>query len=170
MVDRITIGPPGSILDWDNWGKPVTDAVNEHDVSIQNLISPGWTSYTPTWTSSGTQPAINNGTLTGRYRRVAASDLVIAEVRVAMGSTTTFGTGFYSWSLPVSASASALLFTSGSANLFDISALTRFGASAKLDTATTVILNAHNGTIAQTVPFTWANGDDIRFTVQYEAA
>ena len=29
MVNRITIGPPGSILDWDNWGKPITDAVNE---------------------------------------------------------------------------------------------------------------------------------------------
>jgi len=29
MTDRITIGPPGSILDWDNWGKPVTDAIND---------------------------------------------------------------------------------------------------------------------------------------------
>jgi hypothetical protein len=137
---------------------------------IDSLTDPNWTSYTTTWAASGTAPAIGNGTLAARYRRSASSDLVIAEVRMAMGSTTTYGTGFYSWTLPFTAASNANLFTSGKANLYDSSALTRFGASAKLDSVTTVILNAHNGTIGQTIPFTWANGDEIRWTVQYEAA
>ena len=31
MPNRINIGAKGTKLDWDNWGKPITDAVNEHD-------------------------------------------------------------------------------------------------------------------------------------------
>lgn len=34
MANRINIGPKGSKLDWDNWGKPITDAVNDHDARL----------------------------------------------------------------------------------------------------------------------------------------
>jgi hypothetical protein len=34
VTNRINIGPKGSKLDWDNWGKPITDAVNEHDTRL----------------------------------------------------------------------------------------------------------------------------------------
>lgn len=34
MTTRVFIGPPGTELDWDNWGKPITDIVNEHDGRI----------------------------------------------------------------------------------------------------------------------------------------
>lgn len=37
MSTRITIGPPGTKLDWDNWGKPVTDLLNEFDGRIASL-------------------------------------------------------------------------------------------------------------------------------------
>lgn len=40
MANRINIGPPGSILDWDNWGSVVTNLLNEYDTSIANLTSP----------------------------------------------------------------------------------------------------------------------------------
>lgn len=36
MANRVNIGPKGSKLDWDNWGKPITDAVNDHDVQLLN--------------------------------------------------------------------------------------------------------------------------------------
>jgi hypothetical protein len=39
MPIRITIGPPGTKLDWDNWGKPVTDVINEHDDRIAAIES-----------------------------------------------------------------------------------------------------------------------------------
>lgn len=35
MAD-IIIGPKGSKLDWDNWGKPMTDAVNSHSSQLAN--------------------------------------------------------------------------------------------------------------------------------------
>ena len=56
-----------------------------------------WTTYAPTWTSS-TNPSIGNGTLSGRYRRIGKTvDIVVT---MAAGSTTTFGAGAYSFSLP----------------------------------------------------------------------
>jgi hypothetical protein len=34
MVNRIVVPMPNGKLDWDNWGKPITDAVNQHDTFI----------------------------------------------------------------------------------------------------------------------------------------
>ena len=63
--------------------------------------SPSWTAYTPTWTSSGTAPAIGNGTLQGSYLQVGK--LVYTHIYWKAGSTTTFGTGVYFLSLPFTA-------------------------------------------------------------------
>jgi hypothetical protein len=52
-MPRIVIGPPGSILDWDNWGKPVTDAINEFDVTIsRRIIARGQRATTSTTTTT----------------------------------------------------------------------------------------------------------------------
>lgn len=46
MANRINIGPKGSKLDWDNWGKPVTDAINEYDTEIIALTPGAWSTIT----------------------------------------------------------------------------------------------------------------------------
>lgn len=81
-----TAGSPGT---WNQVGLPNT----------------AWTSYTPTWSSSGTQPSIGNGSLIGRYVRQGK----MCSVRIALkgGSTTTVGTGGYSFALPFSAAITA---------------------------------------------------------------
>jgi hypothetical protein len=53
VATRITIGPPGSKLDWDNWGKPVTDLLNEHDDRIV-VLEAQQTSAQLAWTQNGT--------------------------------------------------------------------------------------------------------------------
>ena len=58
-----------------------------------------WTTYTPTWYSSGVQPTIGNGTLTGRYVQIGAT--IIGEIRLVLGTTTNRGTGTYRFSLPL---------------------------------------------------------------------
>ena len=72
-------------------------------ILAQNQIdaADAWTAYTPTWTSSGTAPALGNGTLTGRYQQNGKSAQY--EIRLTAGSTTTFGTGNYNFSLPTAA-------------------------------------------------------------------
>lgn len=54
--------------------------------------------YTPSWTSSGTAPAIGNGTLVGNYHR--QGKMIDVQIKQTWGSTTTNGTGTWYWSLP----------------------------------------------------------------------
>lgn len=57
-----------------------------------------WKSYTPTWSASVSNPAIGNGSILGFYRQVG--DTIFGSIRLATGSTTTYGSGVYSFSLP----------------------------------------------------------------------
>lgn len=149
---------------------------------IDNLTAPGWTSYTPTWGSSGTAPAIGNGTLSGRYRRQAGSDRVEVEIKLVWGTTTTSGTGFYNWSLPVTAAAAAVTAVeTGSCQVTNAGDISQPGV-AVLATTTLVIctmgpwpntattINNRGGQIAATSPFTFANGDNITLRLAYQAA
>ena len=57
-----------------------------------------WQSYTPTWSSGGTPPTLGNGSISGRYFYNAP--IMYFYIQLNAGSTTTFGTGIYSLSLP----------------------------------------------------------------------
>ena len=58
-----------------------------------------WQSYTPAWTSlSNPQPSVGNGTFGGRWRRVG--DSVECCIFMLTGTTTTFGTADWFFSLP----------------------------------------------------------------------
>lgn len=54
--------------------------------------------YGVVWASSGTQPAIGNGALNAEYCR--NFNQVFVRINLAAGTTTTFGTGTWKWSLP----------------------------------------------------------------------
>lgn len=62
-------------------------------------FGPAWTSWTMAWTAATTNPTIGNGTITGRY--IQLGKLVVATARISQGTTTSFGSGAYSFSLPV---------------------------------------------------------------------
>lgn len=57
-----------------------------------------WTSYTPTWTSTGTAPSVGNGTITGMYRK--EGDSLHVRIALTSGTTTAYGTGNYKFSIP----------------------------------------------------------------------
>jgi hypothetical protein len=133
-----------------------------------------WISYTPTWTASGTAPAIGNGILDGGYRRIG--NQIDFWVRMVAGSTSTFGTGSYYLSLPVATTINdgsynfgyqAILLDSGTAwypNYYGIG--TSDGQTAKF-----LILNpATNAAIGTTSPFTWATGDAAIVQGSYRVA
>jgi len=57
-----------------------------------------WNTYTPLWTGQSGSPAIGNGTLTGKWRRVG--DEMEINIAVVWGGSTVDGSGTYCWTLP----------------------------------------------------------------------
>ncbi|MDX2759325.1 hypothetical protein PV367_10715 [Streptomyces europaeiscabiei] len=62
-----------------------------------------WNTYTPTWTAETTNPAIGNGSLTGKYAIVGKT--CHFTMLMQFGSTTTYGSGDYFIGYPVKAGA-----------------------------------------------------------------
>ena len=57
-----------------------------------------WTPYVPVWGSTGTPPALGNGTLVGSYHQVGKT--VDIRVKLVPGSTSSYGTGNWNFTLP----------------------------------------------------------------------
>jgi hypothetical protein len=125
-----------------------------------------WTAYTPAWTSTGTAPAIGNGTIVGRWQQIGKT--VHYTATVTMGSTTTFGTGNYFISLPVTAHASALGF--GFARAIDTGTLQYPGVAVLQSTTLILPITPAGAPWTNLVPFTFGNGDQMIFSGTYEAA
>lgn len=127
------------------------------------------TTYTPSWTSSGTAPSLGNGTLTGRYIQIG--NLVIVTINGTMGSTTTYGTGTYSWSLPVNAAGTGFILV-GSAYTNAGGAAFSTGAAVIASGGSTlsVITDGDGNTWGQLLPATWASGNLFNITIAYFAA
>lgn len=125
-----------------------------------------WTTYTSTWGSTGTQPVLNNGTLVAKY--ISNTKLVILQLALTIGSTSTMGSGAWSFSLPFTSNS----HTSLSAIAKDTSATKYWAGSGWTNTGSNslvlVILDANTAGIDVANPFTWATGDFLYITGIYE--
>jgi hypothetical protein len=131
--------------------------------------------YTPAWTAVTTNPVLGNGTLTGRY--VQIGKWVHLSIDLVMGSTTTYGSGSYSFSLPVNARTSSRIGVPGM--LTDSSAGARYmlygywagpSSTMALTYHGVVGANVQSLGISQGTPVTLANTDTMIFQGTYEAA
>lgn len=127
-----------------------------------------WDIYVPTVTGT-TNPSIGNGVLTGRYLRLGKT--IICTIVMQMGSTTTYGSGTWTITLPVaSVWASQTDVSMGSAHLFDTSATARKGGQVFNVGQSTVQIVTDSATLVGTaVPWTWATGDVLSLNLVYEA-
>jgi len=136
-------------------------------------ITTAWTPYTPSWTAASTNPVIGNGTLEGWYKVIGKTCFVRGNI--AMGTTTTFGTGEWYISMPFTAShADAILMT---ANLLDNGSAwynaTMNGARAGFNNRAPMQFQTSSGTandVNATNPFTWASTDRFLWNGSYEIA
>jgi hypothetical protein len=137
---------------------------------IDSVTAPGWTSYTPTWTASSVNPAIGNGSITGRYRRASGGDLLHFQLRIAMGSTTTFGTGVWRVTYPSPApSATALTFLSPHGYAIDASNSGATWAIVAKTESTYLVMGSGGGSlVTPTIPFTWATNDVLTLEGFYQ--
>lgn len=140
-------------------------SANSYSYAANPQGYPAYFNYTPTWKSTGTQPALGNGTLVGFFTMVGAR--VSVRIEFTVGSTSTFGTGFYTWSLPIT----AVFSTAGTAWVND-NGTAEFNArayAATVDLGIQVQNGAATAYPQPTVPFTWATGDQVQAGLEYVA-
>jgi hypothetical protein len=152
----------------------ITTVLSATTLSLSgSQIDTSWTSYVPVWTASVSNPVIGNGTIEGYYKVVGKTCFVRGNV--AMGTTTTFGSGEWYISMPFTAvNADAILMT---ANLLDNGTawynVTLNGARAGFNTKAPLQYQSTGGTandVNATQPFTWTNTDRFIWNGSYEIA
>lgn len=136
--------------------------------ALNDLLAPGWDIYTPIWSCVTTAPALGNGTLTGRWRRPSGSDLIDVEIRFVGGSTSTYGSGDWKFSLPVAAASSVV--GAGAATLLNSGVLAYCATVSTFLTLTDVNISSPTGGVASGVPFAWGTADELRLSYRYQPA
>ncbi|MEU2062911.1 hypothetical protein [Streptomyces sp. NPDC013455] len=154
-------------------GETVSAAIMNQEIRDQfNSMFAAWTAYTPVWTASTTNPVLGNGTLTGRYMKFGRT--VVCHINLTTGSTTTYGSGNYNWTLPFQA-ANAGASIVGTAHLLGtdrwngsiVISPNASNCSAFLSTSST---NTRIDFMTPTRPETLAAGAQVRLTFVYESA
>ena len=143
-----------------------------------------WTTYTPGWTGT-TNPSLGNGSLVGRYTRIGRT--IIGGVVLTIGSTTTGGSGSWSWDLPFLGAPGITLvcvceFLRSGANRFDGHGVVSPNAT-QIGLYMPVIASSASQVVrmgatasplspssSPTYANSWSSGDQLRMTFQYEAA
>ena len=134
----------------------VIDIFNLDKATINGV--PGWVS------SSGTNPAIGNGSLT--YDLYLNSGLAYLNVNLVIGSTTTLGVGDWFFNaFGVGTKNDSI----GSGLIYDNSTGTYYPIVCKFDTANARIGMYIQGTtpIGPAVPFAWATGDKLDISIVF---
>lgn len=157
------IGNAGTILGWLSIANDEVNVLTPGFVIGGTDLLAAWTPYIVNWTGAGANPAIGNGTLNGAYRIVGKT--VDFRIYLQAGSTTTYGSGLYSFNPPFPAKGGAPQSASGYIN--DISAASRWNISMSLIPTPRLLINSGSG-VQSTVPFTFATGDEIVVTGTYE--
>lgn len=138
--------------------------------NLATALTAAWGTWTPTWSGFAGNPALGNGTMNAKYRRIGKTiDGVIA---LTMGSTTTFGSGQWRFSLPGGATVRTGHEYTCAVWMFDASASNRYVGAGRI--AGTLLelhnaaLGATQGSVTSAAPFTWATSDllSVSFTVE----
>lgn len=154
-------------------GEVVTAAELNAEIRDQfNSFFGAWSTWTPTWQSSGTAPVLGNGTLVGRYLKVGRT--VKYHINLTAGSTSTYGTGNYNHLLPAQAANAGCSYLGTAQFLGTDRWAGQFMISPNATTGSSFFSIASGNTRINfqtpTVPETFASGGVVRITGFYEAA
>lgn len=137
-------------------------------LTLDSSLTDAWTDYSASlsWTGSGSNPVIGNGSISAAYKRYGKT--VKYRGNISMGSTTTYGSGTWLVSLPITALDAVHV---GAALTYDNSVATaRTPAVAIMASVNSLSFYGPNGLVTPTAPFTWATSDSLRWSIEYEAA
>jgi len=132
-----------------------------------------WTSYTPTWTATTTNPTLGSTTIAGRYKALDSKTYVVnVTISITTGGAWNAGSGSYIFSLPAGLTA-ATRIQIGSAHVLD-NGTAHFAGICKVSAsgttiAETVIADASGSRLlSNSIPITWATGDQINLSILLE--
>ncbi len=131
--------------------------------SLADLNPSNWQPYDCTWTTASSAPAVGNGTLVAYYQTEGPTCRV--SIELTAGSSTTFGTGEWFFTLPKPCVQGVAV--AGSAWLLDASTQYVSGACRVQAGSSTITPATDAGAVVATLPFTWATGDKLTMTIQY---
>lgn len=152
-----------------------TEGGTSYSVSASTIYSPYYShtlnprsfpksfSYTPSWSASSTNPDIGNGSISGKFSLLGSQ--CDTYIRIASGSTTNFGSGTYTFGLPIAAAEATLVLAqcSNSAGGYKI------GVGRTVAGSKNLTLRA-DGTVnlwGSASPVTWASGNEITISCVY---
>lgn len=139
------------------------------DADVQALYAAAWVAFsypTLTWTGSSSNPALGNGGLIGRYQ-LLTTKMIRFQGQLTIGSSSTFGTGFWIFNVPFNASADAVNLCIGTHRMDDISAQSRPG-TCRFNSASQLILDNSLGVVTGSSPVVPATGDKYTFDITYD--
>jgi len=123
-----------------------------------------WSGWSPTWTSaSSPQPSIGNGTLNGKIFKIGR--LVILKFILSAGSTTTFGTADWRFTLPYTPVTD--VSTLGGAQIS--AAPNTYTGMAAFNAGQLGFVFSGNQFVSSSNPGTWASGWQLTTTFAYES-
>lgn len=156
-------------------GEVVTAALlNTHLRDNLNAVSGIWQSWTPTWSTTGTAPSVGNGTFTCSYTQIGKT--VHYRMHFVMGSTTTYGTGTWLFSLPVTPKTlptDATIDCTGQVQDFGTSSLPVLTGRLSGSSVVPMVPTSSGNVIlafVTSVFYAWAVNDFISIAGSYEAA
>ena len=131
-----------------------------------------WNTYSPTWTAASSNPSIGNGTITGRYKQIGKT--VFVNVKISMGTTTTFGSGNWRISLPVNAfeTYSVILpttFLSNGNAWYQGLSYTEYDGNTSYVVSVWDKGATGSAAVSSTIPFSWTSTDALTFCGSYES-
>lgn len=148
----------------------ITSYIN--DRRVVNSMG-AWTSFTPSWTASGSAPAIGSGTLSGAYMQIGK--LVHVRFTLKLAADSTLGSGTYYLSTPIKMSSSYTYTTAlGPVTFTDVGTASYVGmiiweTADKVRFLSSAVPAAG---VTNTAPFAWsaAGLDEMIGSYTFEAA
>lgn len=126
-----------------------------------------WTPFTTTWGSSGTTPGLGNGSLLASHAFLGST--VHFYISLTMGSTTTYGTGYWTFTLPYAAVSGPVQLVP--AQMQETGVGQHVGIARIASGASAVPIYTTGGlAIGATVPFTFGDTDNLSLAGTYRRA
>ena len=149
-------------------GSTYTDNSTATSNNVNNI---DYAFYAPSvsWLADSVNPSLGNGTIS--TRAVRRGRKLAVDISLAMGSTTTFGNGPWYFELPAPfATWVAAATSTGIARFFDSGTAFLLGTCVVSAGSRRIYLFPTNGAagVQSTIPITWATGDSVTLSIEYE--